>query len=86
MPQRYRAAVLRVSATTVAHGLVSAETETIRSRRVISARRMFHSEGIAVAYRFKSYSVFPFRRALDQFCSLVTRQKAAVHLGPKLGR
>jgi hypothetical protein len=28
---------------------------------------MFHSEAIAVAYRFKSYSAFPFRRALAQF-------------------
>jgi hypothetical protein len=53
---------------------------------VRSARRMFHSEAIAVAYRFKSYSAFPFRRALGQLCSSVMQQKAAIHLGPKLGR
>jgi hypothetical protein len=42
---------------------------------------MLHSEAIAVVYRFKSYSAFPFRRALGQFCASVAQQKVAVHLG-----
>jgi hypothetical protein len=46
---------------------------------------MLHSEAIAVAYRFKSYSAFQFRRVLGQFCASVAQQKAAVHLGPNLG-